>query len=101
MAQIPALIVSTAAGIVVTRAASDTDLGGEMTRQLLTSPKPVGIAAGILLALGLVPGLPHVAFLALGSAIAWVAYHLHQREQVQQLPHPLPACPRPRKVRPE
>ena len=70
VAQIPALIVSTAAGIVVTRAASEMDLGGKMTRQLLTSPKPVGMAAGILLALGLVPGLPHVAFLALGSALA-------------------------------
>ncbi len=94
VAQIPALIVSTAAGIVVTRAASDTDLGGEMTRQLLTSPKPVGMAAGILLALGLVPGLPHVAFLALGSAIAWVAYHLHQREQVQAVPAPTPSMPK-------
>ena len=94
VAQIPALIVSTAAGIVVTRAASETDLGGEMTRQLLMSPKPVGIAAGILLALGLVPGLPHVAFLALGSAIAWIAYHLHQQEQAQAAPIPAPATPK-------
>ena len=94
VAQIPALIVSTAAGIVVTRAASETDLGGEMTRQLLTSPKPVGMAAGILLALGLVPGLPHVAFLALGSALAWVAYHLHQREQVHTAPTPIPNTPK-------
>jgi flagellar biosynthesis protein FlhA len=92
VAQIPALIVSTAAGIVVTRAASETDLGGEMTRQLLMSPKPVGIAAGILLALGLVPGLPHVAFLALGSAIAWIAYHLHQQEQIQATPAPAPVA---------
>ncbi len=94
VAQIPALIVSTAAGIVVTRAASDTDLGGEMTRQLLTSPKPVGMAAGILIALGLVPGLPHVAFLALGSALAWVAYHLHLRELVQAVPTPTPSMPK-------
>ncbi len=94
VAQIPALIVSTAAGIVVTRAASETDLGDEMTRQLLMSPKPVGIAAGILLALGLVPGLPHVAFLALGSAIAWIAYHLHQQEQVQAAPIPTPVTPK-------
>ncbi|WHZ25260.1 MAG: Flagellar biosynthesis protein FlhA [Nitrospira sp.] len=94
VAQIPALIVSTAAGIVVTRAASETDLGGEMTRQLLMSSKPVGIAAGILLALGLVPGLPHVAFLALGSAIAWIAYHLHQQEQIQATPAPAPIAPK-------
>ncbi len=90
VAQIPALIVSTAAGIVVTRAASDTDLGGEMARQLLMSSKAVGIAAGILLALGLVPGLPHVAFLLLGSGVAWMAYNLYQQEQDQAAPTPAP-----------
>lgn len=90
VAQIPALIVSTAAGIVVTRAASDMDLGGAMTKQLLMSPKPVGIAAGILLALGLVPGLPHLAFLVLGSAVAWMAYHLHQEEIREAAPTPTP-----------
>ncbi|MBX3303935.1 MAG: FHIPEP family type III secretion protein, partial [Nitrospira sp.] len=90
VAQIPALIVSTAAGIVVTRAASETDLGGEVARQLLMSSKMVGIAAGILLTLGLVPGLPHVAFLVLGSVIAWIAYRLHQQEQAQAAPTPAP-----------
>ncbi|MBD0315218.1 MAG: flagellar biosynthesis protein FlhA [Nitrospiraceae bacterium] len=94
VAQIPALIVSTAAGIVVTRAASDTDLGGEMTKQLLTSPKAVGTAAGILLALGLVPGLPHVAFLVLGALVGWMAYRLQQREQTPQV---LPAAAAPAK----
>ncbi len=89
VAQIPALIVSTAAGIVVTRAASETDLGGEMTKQLLMSPKAVGTAAGILLALGLVPGLPHLAFLVLGGIVAWVAYHLHQREQAPEILPPV------------
>jgi flagellar biosynthesis protein FlhA len=90
VAQIPALIVSTAAGIVVTRAASETDLGEEMARQLLMSSKAVGIAAGILLTLGLVPGLPHVAFLVLGSGIAAIAYHLHRQEQAQAAPTPAP-----------
>lgn len=94
VAQIPALIVSTAAGIVVTRAASDTDLGGEMSKQLLMSSKPVGMAAGILLALGLVPGLPHLAFLVLGGIVAWMAYHLHQREQAQESIIPTPAAPK-------
>jgi flagellar biosynthesis protein FlhA len=94
VAQIPALIVSTAAGIVVTRAASDMDLGGAMTKQLLMSPKPVGIAAGILLALGLVPGLPHLAFLVLGSAVAWMAYHLHQEEIREAAPTQTPTVPK-------
>ncbi len=95
VAQIPALIVSTAAGIVVTRAASDTDLGGEMTKQLLMSPKAVGTAAGILLALGLVPGLPHLAFLVLGGLVGWMAYRLQQREQAPEI---LPAAAAPAKA---
>lgn len=90
VAQIPALIVSTAAGIVVTRAASDTNLGGEMTRQVLMSPKAVGTAGGILLALGLVPGLPHLAFLMLGGGVSYMAYMLYQREQ---RPAEAPAAP--------
>ena len=67
VAQIPALFISTAAGIVVTRAAADADLGLQITRQMLLSPKAVGTAAGILLVLGVVPGLPHLAFLGLGG----------------------------------
>ncbi len=86
VAQVPALIISTAAGIVVTRAAADADLGYEITRQVLISPKAIGTAAGILLALGLVPGLPHVAFLGLGGGVAWVAYKLVRRERVEQEP---------------
>jgi flagellar biosynthesis protein FlhA len=94
VAQIPALIVSTAAGIVVTRAASDTDLGGEMTRQLLISSKAVGTAAGILLVLGMIPGLPHLAFLALGAGVAWMAYRLHQQEQVPVTVDQAPTAPK-------
>ena len=96
VAQVPALIVSTAAGIVVTRAASETNLGSEITRQILTSPKSVGTAAGILLGLGLVPGLPHLAFLLLGGTVAWVAYQLHQQEQAAVLaPEPVATQKKP------
>ncbi|MCP9470189.1 MAG: flagellar biosynthesis protein FlhA [Nitrospira sp.] len=94
VAQIPALIVSTAAGIVVTRAAAETDLSGEITRQLLTSPKAVGTAAGILLALGMVPGLPHLAFLGLGGLAGWMAYRLRKEEQGAEAVAPAPAAPK-------
>ncbi|MEK7336879.1 MAG: FHIPEP family type III secretion protein, partial [Nitrospirota bacterium] len=90
VAQIPALIVSTATGMIVTRAASENDLGGEMTRQLLNSHRAVGTAGGILLALGLVPGLPHLAFLVLGAGVCWIAYHLYQREQAPETLAPPP-----------
>src|SRR5574340_979801 len=84
VAQLPALIVSTAAGIVITRAASEVNLGFEITRQVLISPKAVGTAAGILLALGLVPGLPHLAFLALGGMTAWMAYQINEQQKAAE-----------------
>ncbi|MEP7150917.1 MAG: flagellar biosynthesis protein FlhA [Nitrospira sp.] len=84
VAQVPALIVSTAAGIVITRAASEVNLGFEITRQMLISPKAVGTASGILLALGLVPGLPHVAFLALGGLTAWMAYQINEQQKASE-----------------
>lgn len=78
VSQIPALLISTATGIIVTRAASDSNLGRDMTRQILSNPKPLVIAAGILLALGLVPGMPSAPFLVIGGGLATVAYMLHR-----------------------
>ena len=92
VAQIPALIVSTAAGIIVTRAASDGDLGFDIMRQILVSPKAVGTAAAILLALGLIPGLPHMAFLGLGAGAAWLAYRLSQQNAQTAAPSPVAAA---------
>jgi flagellar biosynthesis protein FlhA len=81
VAQVPALIISTAAGIVVTRAASDGNLGHEVASQIFVSPKVLGTASAILLGLGVVPGLPHFAFLLLGGLTAWLAYELNQQAQ--------------------
>ncbi len=83
VAQVPALIVSTAAGVVVTRAATETNLGQEIARQVMISSKALAAAAGILLALGFVPGLPHVAFLTLGSIAGWAAYDMMKRERAE------------------
>ncbi len=78
VAQVPALIVSTAAGVVVTRAASEMNLGREIASQILISPKVLGTAAVILLGLGLMPGLPHLAFMGLGALVGWLAYEVHK-----------------------
>lgn len=80
VAQVPALIVSTAAGIVVTRAASESNLGHEIARQIMVSPKVLGTTAVILLGLGLVPGLPHMAFLLLGSVVGWLGYTMKKEQ---------------------
>jgi flagellar biosynthesis protein FlhA len=74
IAQIPALLVSTAAGIIVSRAAADTNLGDELSKQLFLKPKALATTSGILVLLGIMPGLPHIAFLTLAvfaGAGAW------------------------------
>lgn len=93
VAQVPALIVSTAAGMVVTRAASDFDLGQEIARQVLVSPKVFGSASVILVGLGLVPGLPHLAFLLLGALVGWLAYELFKQEQERATSAPAAVVP--------
>lgn len=76
LTQIPALIISTAAGIIVTRSSnSGKDVGEEVTGQLFLKPRAVMIAGGVLCFLGLVPGLPTIPFLLIGSslcALAWI-----------------------------
>ena len=71
---LPSLLVSVAGGIVVTRAASKESLGINVGRQLFNSPRLLWIAAGALIALGLIPGLPKVSFFSLAAALmlgAW------------------------------
>ncbi len=80
--QIPALLISTAAGIVVTRAASQSNLGAQLTGQIMVHPRAIGIAAVILLLLGLVPGLPQLPFLALAVVTGIMAYVLRQAARV-------------------
>lgn len=85
VSQIPALIISTAAGIVVTRNHSKGNIGSEMASQLFLNPRAVGVASGSVFALGLVPGLPTLPFTVISlllGAIAWVI-HKYQDEEVQ------------------
>jgi len=81
IAQIPALIMSTAAGIIITRVSTATSLGRDLTEQIFFNPQLVAAVAGILVFLGLLPGLPHVAFLLLGTMAAGLAYVLFQHKQ--------------------
>jgi flagellar biosynthesis protein FlhA len=76
VSQIPALITSTAAGILVTRAASKEDLGSELTKQLLSYPKVMAILTAMLVVFALVPGLPMFPFLLLASITGFLAYNL-------------------------
>ncbi|MFL0246765.1 flagellar biosynthesis protein FlhA [Candidatus Clostridium stratigraminis] len=82
--QIPALLISTASGILVTRSGSDTNLGHLVADQLTGFPKVIAIAAVVLLFLTFIPGLPHVIFLILTFSVGTIAYLLFkdQKDQV-------------------
>ncbi|MGL6527661.1 flagellar biosynthesis protein FlhA [Aeromonas hydrophila] len=81
VAQIPSLLLSIAAAIIVTRQNTDQDMGTAVLGQLFDNPKALIISAGILLMMGLVPGMPHFAFLSLGAIAAAGAWWLLRREK--------------------
>jgi flagellar biosynthesis protein FlhA len=79
VAQIPALLLSTAVAIIVTRMSKSQDMGGELAKQLFGQPRALGIAAALLGAMGIVPGMPNVAFLMMAALCGGAAYLLHKR----------------------
>ncbi len=74
VSQIPALVISTAAGIIVARAASEMNLGREFTGQLLVRPRPVAIVSGVLAFFAIIPGLPTIPFALLSATTAFIAW---------------------------
>lgn len=87
VSQIPALLISTAAGIIVSRAASEGNLSQELTGQLLGNPKTVTIGAAFVFFIGSLPGLPIVPFWAIGFFFLYLAYKKNkdnEREEEQQ-----------------
>jgi flagellar biosynthesis protein FlhA len=79
VAQIPALVLATAAGIIVTRVTAAEDMGTEVIRQLFAKPKALGVTAAIIGFLGLIPGMPGFAFLSLGGIGGYLAYRQWKR----------------------
>ncbi|NMM36062.1 MAG: flagellar biosynthesis protein FlhA [Glaciimonas sp.] len=83
VAQIPSLVISTAAGVVVSRVASDQDIGGQLVTQLFAKPRVLYITAAIIGGMGLIPGMPHFSFLLLALALGGIAYagtHMAKKE---------------------
>lgn len=80
VAQIPSLLLSTATAIIVTRNNEERDMGGQVFDQMFGSSRALAVASGILILMGLIPGMPHLAFLGLGIGSAVLAYFIHKRE---------------------
>lgn len=85
VAQIPALIISTAAGIIVTRATSEADFAADIQSQVTKQPKAVMVSAGVLCVLGLMPGMPFTPFGIMAGILATIAY-MASKVQSKELP---------------
>lgn len=81
VAQIPALIISTAAGVIVTRVATEQDVGEQMVGQLLSSPRVMLLSAAVVGLLGLIPGMPNLIFLLFTAVLLVVAWWLRGDEE--------------------
>ena len=94
VAQIPGLLISVAAAMVISRVGKESDMGQQIVKQLFTSPRVLGITAGILVFLGLIPGMPHMVFLGIGSVMGYMAWSLLQKAKVAPLEEaPVAAAP--------
>jgi flagellar biosynthesis protein FlhA len=85
--QIPALFISTAAGLVVSKAASEASLGEEYAAQFILKPQAMSVAAGIIFLVGLVPGLPHLPFLMLSvltGGLSYLAWKTREKNMLKQ-----------------
>ena len=85
VSQVPALLISTATGVLVTRAASEDNLGTDVTTQILRYPQILLITAGVLALFGLVPGMPTIPFLVIALLLWWLTSILRreQREKAE------------------
>ena len=96
VAQIPALLVSVAAAMVVSRVGKEADIGSQIRSQVFGSPKALAITAGIIGALGTIPGMPHLVFLLIAGGVGWMAWWLARKAQIsQEKPAPSAAAQQP------
>ncbi len=98
VAQIPALLLSTAAGIIITRVSSSQDMGEQVIKELFANPKSLGVTAGILAVMGVIPGMPNLAFLSMAALCGGTAWWLHKRNRAAEAAQ---AAPPPAATEPE
>ena len=85
VSQIPALIISVAAGIVITRASSKSNMGAQIANQLIAQPRAIFASAGVLVLMGVMPGLPFLPFTIMGAIMAVTARQITRLQKEEQL----------------
>ncbi|MBG6077837.1 flagellar biosynthesis protein FlhA [Polaromonas sp. CG_9.11] len=96
VAQIPALVISTAAGVIVSRVTTDEDVGGQLTGQLFSNPQVLFLTAGVIGMMGMIPGMPNLAFLLIAGGLIWMGRRVMRkaasgRAEVAAAPPPVAA----------
>jgi len=85
VATIPSLLISTATAIIVTRVASSQDMGTQIQTQMFSDPRVLGVAAGLMAGLGMVPGMPNMPFLFLAALAGFGAYMMYQKRERERI----------------
>ncbi|MCP4494670.1 MAG: flagellar biosynthesis protein FlhA [Gammaproteobacteria bacterium] len=98
VAQIPSLVLSTATAIIVTRVSNSEAMSSQVYRQMFDDPRALIVAASIMALLGMIPGMPNVAFLTIATIAGGLAYAMHRKQQQIEL---VEAEPAEVEVRPE
>jgi len=83
VAQIPALVISTAAGVIVSRVTTDEDVGSQLTGQLFSNPQVLFLTAAIIGLMGMIPGMPNLAFLLIAGGLVWLGRRVLMRKPQQ------------------
>jgi flagellar biosynthesis protein FlhA len=91
VAQIPGLLISVAAAMVVSRVGKDTDIGKQIVGQMFVSPKVLGITATIMFILGVIPNMPHMVFLSIAAVLGYGAWVLAHKPPEEEAPTQAPA----------
>ncbi len=89
----PALMISISGGLIVTRASSDSRLGLDFQKQVLSNPPPLLLASGVLIAMAAFPGLPKIPFLVLGASVGGMALRMRQKSAATEKAKPAAAAP--------
>jgi flagellar biosynthesis protein FlhA len=95
VAQIPSLLISVSAAMVVSRVGKEHDVGSQITRQVFSSPRALAIAAAIIGVLGVIPGMPHIVFLLIAAGMGWAARRMALRQQAEKDAPPPPVAAAP------
>ncbi|WP_298013832.1 flagellar biosynthesis protein FlhA [uncultured Aquabacterium sp.] len=93
VAQIPGLLISVASAMVVSRVGKEQDVGTQISSQMFTNPKVIGVAGGVIGLLGVIPGMPALVFLPVATGMGYAAWKLHKKQEQARLAPPAPEKP--------